>query len=231
MSEIFNIFPTTIYADRVENHFEFKELYYDLYSKYDYVENERSNTVSEGQVDVDPLLHLEPTLYPLFGEIISHVKKYVLEILEYKDIFNYAITKSWISRARDNKEIPWHIHSTSHVSFVYFLNIPPNSHQTIFLNRENPNGLFLGSNSQNTVDDATMVKKYNDLNSRTFYINPQEGVVLLFPSNVSHGTKAIDENFNDERLAIVGDVNLILKEEFLHHSMGLIDEKYWMKFE
>ena len=78
MSEIFNIFPTTIYADRVENHFAFKELYYDLYSKYDYVENERSNTVSEGQVDVDPLLHLEPTLYPLFGEIISHVKKLFL---------------------------------------------------------------------------------------------------------------------------------------------------------
>ena len=42
------------------------------------------------------------------------------DILEYKDIFNYAITKSWISRARDNKEIPWHIHSTSHISFVYF---------------------------------------------------------------------------------------------------------------
>ena len=91
--------------------------------------------------------------------------------------------------------------------------------------------MFLGSNSQNTVDDATMVKKYNDLNSRTFFIHPQEGVVLLFPSTVSHGTKAVDENFKDERLAIVGDVNLILKEEFLHHSMGLIDEKYWMKFE
>ena len=206
MSQIFNVFPTTIYAERVENHPVYKELYYDLYAKYDYEENERSDVVSEG-------------------------KKYVLDILEYKDIFNYAITKSWISRARDNKEIPWHIHSTSHNSFVYFLNVPPNSHQTIFNNRENPNGLFLGSNSENTVDDATMVKKYNDLNSRTFYISPQEGVVLLFPSNVSHGTKAIDPNFNDERLAIVGDVNLILKEQYLHHSMGLIDEKYWMKFE
>ena len=158
MSQIFNVFPTTIYAERVENHPVYKELYYDLYAKYDYKENERSDVVSEGQKDVHPLLHLEPTLHPVFGEIISHVKKYVLDILEYKDIFNYAITKSWISRARDNKEIPWHIHSTSHVSFVYFLNIPPNSHQTIFLNRENPNGLFLGSNSQNTVDDATMVK-------------------------------------------------------------------------
>ena len=31
-------------------------------------------------------------------------------------------------------------------------------------------------------------------------------------------------------LTIVGDVNLILKEEYLLHSMGLIDEKYWKKY-
>ena len=30
---------------------------------------------------------------------------------------------------------------------------------------------------------------------------------------------------------IVGDVNLILKEEYVLHSMGLIDEKYWKKYE
>ena len=82
MSQIFNVFPTTIYAERVENHPVYKELYYDLYAKYDYEENERSDVVSEGQKDVHPLLHLEPTLHPLFGEIISHVKKYVLDILE-----------------------------------------------------------------------------------------------------------------------------------------------------
>ena len=231
MSEIFNIFPTTIYADRVENHFAFKELYYDLYSKYDYVENERSNTVSEGQVDVDPLLHLEPTLYPLFGEIISHVKKYVLEILEYKDIFNYAITKSWISRARDNKEIPWHIHSTSHVSFVYYLNIPAYSHTTRFMNVENYNSLFLGANSHETNDDKNMIAEYNMLNAKTFFIHPQEGHVAIFPSRVQHGTQCIKQDFNDERLSIVGDCNLILKDEHLLHSMGLIDEKYWKKYE
>ena len=38
-------------------------------------------------------------------------------------------------------------------------------------------------------------------------------------------------DFNGERLSIVGDVNLILKHEYLLHSMGLIDEKYWKKYE
>ena len=72
----------------------------------------------------------------MFQEIIRHTKIYVLDILKFKDMFNYAITKTWISRTRDKKEIPYHIHSTSHVSFVYYLNIPPYSHTTQFLNRE-----------------------------------------------------------------------------------------------
>ena len=41
----------------------------------------------------------------------------------------------------------------------------------------------------------------------------------------------IKQDFNGERLSIVGDCNLILKDEHLLHSMGLIDEKYWKKYE
>ena len=76
-----------------------------------------------------------------------------------------------------------------------------------------------------------MIKEFNLLNSKTFFIHPQEGHVALFPSRVSHGTQCIKEDFNEERLSIVGDVNLILKEEHLLHSMGLIDEKFWKKYE
>ena len=101
---LFNIFPTTIYANEVANHEVNKKLFFDLYDKYDYEENERSVTVSEGQVD--PLIHLEPTMNPVFEEIVKHIKTYVLDVLKYKDIFNYAITKSWISRTRSTASIP-----------------------------------------------------------------------------------------------------------------------------
>lgn len=228
MSEVFNIFPTTIFVEKIENHINHKKNFYKLYDKYDYEENEKSNTVSEGQVD--PLLHLEPSLDSLFIEIIKHVKTYVLDVLQFKDIFNYSITKTWLSRTRDKKSIPWHIHSTSHISFVYYLNIPPKSHKTIFLNKDNTNSLFLGSNYKGRVDDATMINEFNNLNANTFYLYPTEGYVSLFPSNLTHGTESVDDNFNQERLCIVGDINLILKEQYLHHSMGLIDEKYWKKF-
>ena len=139
-TQIFNIFPTTIYVGEVENHTEYKKEFMRLYDKFDYEENEISTTVSEEQVH--PLIHLEPSMDSMFREIVRHIKIYVLDVLKYKDMFNYSITKTWISRTRDYKEIPWHIHSTSHVSFVYYLNIPPYSHTTQFLNRENFNSLF-----------------------------------------------------------------------------------------
>ena len=75
-----------------------------------------------------------------------------------------------------------------------------------------------------------MISEFNNLNANTFYLYPTEGYVSLFPSNLTHGTESVDDNFNQERLCIVGDINLILKEQYLHHSMGLIDEKYWKKF-
>ena len=229
MNQVFNIFPTTIYVGKVENHDTFKKEFLKIYKDFDYEENDISNTVSEGQVN--PLIHLEPSMDPMFKEIVRHIKTYVLDILKFKDMFNYSISKTWISRTRDKKEIPFHCHSTSHVSFVYYLNIPPYSHTTRFLNNENYNSLFLGANSHNNNDDKNMIKEFNLLNSKTFFIHPQEGHVALFPSRVSHGTQCIKEDFNEERLSIVGDVNLILKEEHLLHSMGLIDEKFWKKYE
>ena len=229
MSQVFNIFPTTIYVGKVENHDTFKKEFLKIYKDFDYEENDISNTVSEGQVN--PLIHLEPSMDPMFKEIVRHIKTYVMDILKFKDMFNYSISKTWISRTRDKKEIPFHCHSTSHVSFVYYLNIPPYSHTTRFLNNENYNSLFLGANSHNNNDDKNMIKEFNLLNSKTFFIHPQEGHVALFPSRVSHGTQCIKKDFNEERLSIVGDVNLILKEEHLLHSMGLIDEKFWKKYE
>ena len=172
--QIFNIFPTTIYVGKVEGHDKFKKEFLKLYEKFDYEENNISNTVSEGQVN--PLIHLEPSMDSMFKEIVKHIKSYVLDTLKFKDMFNYSITKTWISRTRSDKEIPWHIHSTSHVSFVYYLNIPPYSHTTRFLNNENYNSLFLGANSHNNIDDQNMIREFDALNSKTFFYTSTGGL-------------------------------------------------------
>ena len=97
--QIFNIFPTTVYVGEVENHSENKKEFMKIYDKFDYEENEISSTVSEEQVQ--PLIHLEPSMDSMFREIVRHIKIYVLDVLKFKDMFNYSITKTWISRTRD----------------------------------------------------------------------------------------------------------------------------------
>ena len=101
MSEIFNVFPTTIYVGKVENHENHKKDFLNIYDKFDYEENERSSTVSEGQVN--PLIHLEPSMDSMFREIVRHIKIYVLDVLQFKDMFNYSITKTWISELEITK--------------------------------------------------------------------------------------------------------------------------------
>ena len=228
MAQILNVFPLTIYVDKISKHEIYKEDFYKLYSKYDYDESTGASTVSEGYVD--PFIHLEPSLDPLFGEIAGHVRNYIHNTLKFRDIFNITFTKTWLSRMRDCKEIPLHIHSTSHISFVYYLNTPPNSHRLTFHNPHCSNSLFKTSTSDKGIADMNMVEEYNLLNSNTFYLNPQEGCVILFPSSVLHGTESVVSDFKGERLAIVGDITLILKEEHLHFTNGYVDQKYWRQF-
>jgi uncharacterized protein (TIGR02466 family) len=229
-----NIFPTTIYVGEIENHDEFKKEFYGVYPKFQYEQTNGDliNTVSENQGN--PLIHLEPNLDSLFAEICKHIKTYMQDVLSLKDIFDLIITKTWISRAQDvDHEIPLHIHSPSHLSFVYYVNIPENSHSLEFSNHNRPNHIFptIFSDEDYINYQISMVKEYTDINCETFYISPKEGSVVVFPSKVPHRTKAVSSEFKGERLAITGDVTLILKEEYLSFSSGYIHEKYWKKYQ
>ena len=228
--EIFNIFPTTIYVSEVENHSKYKKEFYKLYSKYDY--NQKSfrdneewfNTTSENAGN--PLIHLEQSLSGLFEQVIDNVKIYTLEVLKYQDIFDYVITKTWLSRSRATYEnIKWHTHSTSHISFSYYLNTPKNSHILKFANPHNTNSLFFGLNNSDVKDG---VAERNELNASTFHLEPKEGSLILFPSSLDHSTQCNHNTFNGERLAIVGDITLVYKEDGSNdYSMGYINPKYW----
>ena len=225
MSQIFNIFPTTVYVGEMSDHDNYKKSFYDVYHKFDYEETEYNNTVSENTGNPN-IIHLEDSLEPIFDEIISHVKKYTCEVLGYKDLFNYMITKSWLSRhTSESREIPWHIHATSHISFCYYLNMPPKAHKLKFSNPHNKNSLWFG-NKEGKYDNLQMIEKYNERNAETFFIDPPEGHVVLFPSSLMHSTESI-EGFEGERLAIIGDLTIVLKEHLLGFSTGYIHPQYW----
>ena len=61
-------------------------------------------------------------------------------------------------------------------------------------------------------------------------IKPKKGSIVLFPSRIQHTTESVVKDFTGERLAIVGDIILTLKEDHLNFSMGFIDPKYWKQY-
>ena len=231
--QIFNIFPTTIYVSEIPNHKKYKDTFYKVYPKYDYEQvtyqdgEEWFNTTSENTGN--PFIHLDEELEELFENIISETKIYIHDVLKYKDIFDFIITKSWISRSRAAHEtIKWHTHSTSHISFSYYLNTPPNSHVLKFANTSNLNGLFDGLNTSDIKDG---VRESNELNASSFHINPEEGTLILFPSAMEHCTASHSNDFEGERLAIVGDITLVYKEDGDNdYSMGFVNPKFWRTY-
>ena len=226
MYQSINIFPTTLYVGDLDNHKEYKDKFYKVYSKFDYEDDNWHNTTSENSGN--PLIHLEESLEPLFIDIVSHVENYIYEVLKYKKIFDIIITKTWLSRAKSASDsLKWHNHSTSHISFSYYLNTPKNSHAIKFLNPSNTNSLFAGLN---TSDYKHGIQEFNEVNSSTFFLHPKEGNIILFPSSIRHCTDSQGDSFEGERLAIVGDITLIYKPEILDYSQGYINSKYWKMF-
>ena len=222
MYQTINIFPTTIYVGELENHLHYKKKFYDVDSEFNY-RNSQWDVTSENTFD--SFIHLNQSLDSLFSEIVLHIKKYIFDVLEYKDIFNVVITKTWLSRARQAEDqIKWHNHSTSHISFSYYIDTPPNSHCIKFLNPHNFNSLFAGNNTS-TIKSS--IENYNEFNSSTFHINPKQGSIILFPSSLRHRTEKVSDSFKGERLAIIGDVILVLKENNLGYSQGYVNPKYW----
>ena len=86
-----NIFPTTLYLGDLDNHKDYKNSFYKIYSKFDYEDDNWHNTTSENSGN--PLIHLEESLEPLFMDIVSHVENYIYEVLKYKKIFDIIIQR------------------------------------------------------------------------------------------------------------------------------------------
>jgi len=231
-----NIFPTTIYIGEIENHTKYKQIFLnEIYEQYQFPHQSRYggiNTVSENCGK--PILHLENELFDLFQDISEHILNYCHQTLLIRDIFDVQIMKSWISRSYSNQEnIPEHKHSTSQISFVYYLNADEKSNELTFMNTHKPNLLFDSLDDLEVEnDEESMIHGFNFETTPEYNFSPCEGTVILFPSQIHHKTSsANDEVHKFERLAIVGDAILTLKKDQpMIYSQGFISPQYWKTF-
>jgi len=179
-------------------------------------------------------MHHEPALLPVFELATKAAKALVESHMVDPELFDYNVVKSWMNMlsARDT---PQHNHADAHISFSYYVNIPPNKNAPItFCNypeRYEPFSFMAKVNN---------ASEWNLVNSYAWSFHPQEGTIFAFPSRLSHftprmsdgdepGIKTVDD-FRSHRIVIAGDIVMTYKDTSAK-SLGLQPIKNWRTFQ
>ena len=132
-----------------------------------------------------PFLTIDKKFKSLFDNINISVKKVEKNLNLKKELFlkNYWCNVNGLGSFNRPHE-----HPDCVVSGVYYVSIPKNSGSIVFLNKD------LDAFYQNNI------KTYNEYNSSSWTISPEENKCILFPSHLTH---YVEPNLNKkERISI-----------------------------
>lgn len=225
-------FPTLICDFESQTHDQFKKIFYNNMAKYvhpDGIDGEHA----------DLFLHHNQEFDFLFREITAFGKQYLAALELDPDEWDLHIVKCWWQSMSKNF-IPLHNHSDAHLSFVYYVNVPPESGHLHF--QTNPTTFVNDLTSGMFIDDyenKLPFKKYNHFNAMSVAYEPKESMVIVFPAKLDHMTTSI----TDETDAVTADVDIIKRRrisiagDFLltfknpkHTAMGLQPVNCWRNF-
>jgi len=218
-----NIFPVTVAVDTYHDAQNFKRIFHENRRNHAIeIDGVLHSTETTGHVK----FHLDPNFKPLFdfiGDALIKHFEYNLRI-DTSKIDTY-ITKAWASVVRNNWHVPMHAHGEAHYSFCYYVQVPENSDSLHFYSK------CLNEPFYNAFHhEQQLVKEYNFNNSTSWYFENKEGELYIFPASLNHNTKNIRSEISNpaERIAIAGDVMLVLKDNN-KLSYGLQPVSNWSK--
>ncbi len=142
----------------------------------------KSNNIHRAKTDKQNLHVLNnKKLCDLKDIIVNELYKYLHGILNYTNEF--YITTSWFTEVEPNEESQFHNHTNSFVSGVLYLQTTDKCGDIIFRNFSNERFDLEATN-------------YNILNSRAWSYKPENGLILIFPSELYH---KVEKNKSKEK--------------------------------
>jgi hypothetical protein len=223
------MFPTAVGSFDSDNHEEYKRVFFERMPSH-CIPHESGAGLISGENTGMVYVHTDPALEAFFEFVSRCVASYTAELGLDVSRFDINIVKTWISATNNTTSTPFHRHATSHLSFVYYMNMPKEADVLMFQISELPNEPFYGAFAESNYRQRSLVTERNWLNSNSATIVPSEGQLLVFPSHLSHGTVKIGDMGEENRIALAGDVLLVFNEERPNYATGLFDPKTWRKF-
>jgi hypothetical protein len=173
--------------------------------------------LTTGELNGKVLVHKDERFRPFFEQVIKKIEDYLDEFSFKKELFNLHIIKTWYALCDSQFDIPFHYHSCSHISFVYYLDVKMGDPLVFHL--DNPNEWF--------GDAFSFTNKQSNINSWRYGVQPANEDLLIFPGKIKHGTVT---NRDYVRMCLSGDVLLTLKEDNLDYESGFLPTKHWESF-
>jgi uncharacterized protein (TIGR02466 family) len=195
-----NLWPTPIYMNLIKVPDNFKK----LIKKFDYEKMPSGN----GSYTIDKKII---TKLPINFQklIIQQINKYTKDYLKTSDNIKFKITTSWINEHNSNDWAHKHHHSNSMFSGVYYIHQPKNGgNLTFHQNPMIPNVSFLTTELD--------YKETTEATAREFQIEPEDGLLVIFPSFVSHSVQK--NKSTEKRYSLAFNV-------FIEGSLGLDEGK------
>lgn len=134
---------------------------------------------------------------PLFSNIIDKIKSQVLLFSkEFGASSNTVdVLDSWINVSESGEYQEYHIHTGSHFSLAYYVAAPKKSGNIVFRSYEADTDMF-----------PLPISQLTPLSYKTFSFEPQEGMLLIFRSNLRH---MVEKNLsNESRISISMNLNI-----------------------
>lgn len=223
------LFPTAVAMFKSDCHDEYKRAFVERMPHH-CIPHESGQGLISGESSGKVYLHIDLALQSFFEFVSDCVASYLDKLAFDRSRIDIHIVKTWIS-VTDNKTVtPVHAHATSHLSFVYYMNMPKEADAIAFQIPSSPNEPYYGAFSEETNRQRSMVLERNALNANQSIVLVEEGQLLVFPSHLHHGTVKVGDMGTDQRTAVAGDVLLIFNEPNPNYATGVFDPRTWRTF-
>jgi len=207
MKEILGLFSKPFYINLLDN-IDFKSVLYEidkLKLKDSGVDASDLNVDNISAVSEDRFILEKPEFSNLKNIIMNEFVSFNTDCLMYKNEFK--ITTSWFTKTKKGQQSNPHSHRNCMFSGILYIKTTDNSGDIVF----------------NDLTDKRFLlrtKKYNIYNSEQFTFRPKNGMIIFFPSEITH--QILKNNSDTDRISLafnlipIGDLGYYNSDSFVN---------------
>jgi uncharacterized protein (TIGR02466 family) len=163
-----DLFPTPLYVTQLTRGLTDEEVLFIT----DNSEQVKENTHNYQSLNVDVLE--DTSMKNIKNFVLTHVNNYKEEVMSISDNVEFYITQSWLNYTNESQAHHEHYHPNSIISGVLYL-----------ATDEEDSITFVKDHHKDSIMFSTP-KKINSYNSNTSNLKVGNGLLILFPSNITH---------------------------------------------